>query len=59
MGHLRRPENVYDVRNAGWPTGREPQGHGASIVVVGVTPYQGDGNADYRAKGGRSGTTND
>jgi len=59
VGHLRQPENVYHVRNAGWPTGREPHGHGASIVVVGVTSYQGDGNAEYRAKGGRSGTTKD
>ena len=24
--------------NAGWPTGREPQGHGGARVVVGATP---------------------
>ena len=42
--------NVHHVRNTGWPTGRESYGHGASTVVVGVTPHQGDGNADYMAK---------
>jgi hypothetical protein len=25
----------------GWPTAREGHGHGARIVVVGVTPHQG------------------
>src|SRR6266851_6813319 len=25
----------------GWPTGRESQGHGVPIVLVGVTPHQG------------------
>ncbi len=30
--------------------GREPYGHGVLIVVVGVTPHQGDGNAVHRAK---------
>ncbi len=28
-------------RNMGWPTAREGQGHGAWVVVVGVTPHQG------------------
>src|SRR6266498_916581 len=28
-------------RNSGWPTGREPYGHGGSVVVAGVTPCQG------------------
>ena len=27
--------------NAGWPSRREPKGHGAAIVLVGVTPDQG------------------
>ena len=47
------PTLSYDVsyvRNAGWPTGRESYGHGVLMVVDGVTPIQGDGNADYRAK---------
>ena len=47
------PKATYDVhciRNAGWPTGRESYGHGAPIVVDGVTPIQGDGNAVHRAK---------
>jgi hypothetical protein len=45
--------SVYDVScdwNAGWPTGRESYGHGVPIVVDGVTPIQGDGNAVHRAK---------
>ena len=25
----------------GWPTGREPEGHGVPIVLVGVTSHQG------------------
>jgi hypothetical protein len=47
------PTSVYDVRfvrNAGWPMGRESYGHGVPMVVVGVTTYQGDGNAVHRAK---------
>ena len=28
-------------RNSGWPTGREPYGHGGSVVVAGVTPCHG------------------
>jgi hypothetical protein len=27
--------------NAGSPTGREPQGDGGPVLVVGVTPHQG------------------
>ncbi len=47
------PTLVYGVsfvRNAGWPTGRESYGYGVPILVVGVTPHQGDGNAVHRAK---------
>jgi hypothetical protein len=47
------PKSVYDVhgiRKAGWPTGGDAYGHRVPMVVVGVTPHQGDGNADYRAK---------
>jgi hypothetical protein len=47
------PTSVYDVhsiRNAGWPTGGDAYGHGILVVVVGVTPHQGDGNAVRRAK---------
>jgi len=47
------PTLVYDVafvRNAGWSTGRESYGHRVLIVVVGVTPHQGDDNAVHRAK---------
>ena len=28
-------------RNSGWPTGREPYGHGVPVVVAGVTTCQG------------------
>ena len=51
------PTSVYDVhgiRKTGWPTGGDAYGHGVLMVVVGVTPHQGDGNADYRAKQDRS-----
>ena len=41
------------VRNTGTPTGGDPYGVGAIVVVVGVTPHQGDGKAVHRAKGGR------
>ncbi len=45
--------NVHHVRNTGLPTGCESYGNGVLVVVVGVTPHQGNGNADYRAKGDR------
>jgi hypothetical protein len=37
--------------NAGSPTGREPYGDTAPVVVVGVTTGQGDGNTDSQGKG--------
>ena len=46
------PTSVYyvrDIRNSGWPTGRESYGHAVLVVVVGVTSHQGDGNAVHRA----------
>jgi len=39
-----RPTARSDVRQrrtTGWPTGGDTYGHGAPIVVVGVTPHQG------------------
>ena len=33
VGHLRRARHVQHHRNAGWPTGRESQGHGVLVVV--------------------------
>jgi hypothetical protein len=33
MGRLRRTRNVQHHRNAGWPKGRESQGHGVFVVV--------------------------
>jgi hypothetical protein len=47
------PTSVYsvrDIRKAGWPTGGDAYGHGVPIVVVGIAPHQGDGNAGHRAK---------
>lgn len=39
MGHLRGARHGLNYRTTGWPKGREPYGHGASIVVSGgVTP---------------------
>jgi len=46
------PTSCYYVllwRNMGWPTAREGQGHGAWVVVVGVTPHQG--GRESRAQG--------
>ena len=39
------------VRNTGLPTGREPYGNGATIVVVGVTPHQGSWESQLQGKG--------
>ncbi len=36
---------------AGWPTGREPQGHGGAVVVVGVTPDQGAWESHAQGEG--------
>jgi hypothetical protein len=41
---------VSSVRNMGWPTGGDAYGHRVLMVVVGVTPHQGDGKAVHRAK---------
>ncbi len=40
-GRLRHARYVWRKRNSGWPTGREPYGHGGSVVVAGVTPRRG------------------
>jgi hypothetical protein len=52
MGHLSRAM-TYDEDERGIAYGRESYGDGVPIVVVGVTPHQGDGNAARRAKGNR------
>ena len=52
-GINKAPKSVYNVsiaRNMGSPESREGYGDGVLIVVVGVTPHQGDGRADHRAK---------
>lgn len=41
-GRLRHARYVQRKRNSGSPTGREPYGDGVPIVVVGVTPHQGE-----------------
>src|SRR5215472_15635999 len=38
--------NVQHHRNVGWPTGREPQGHGVLVVVWG-------GESSLRGEGGQ------
>src|SRR5262245_38744271 len=44
MGRLRRARHVQHQRNAGWPNGREPHGHGVSVVVRGgESPLHGEG----------------
>jgi hypothetical protein len=38
-------------RNSGWPTGREPYGHGVSVVVVGATPHLGERESRLQGEG--------
>ena len=38
-------------RNSGLPKGRKAHGNGASIVLVGVTPYQGAWESQVQGKG--------
>ena len=50
---LTRPNVTYD-RTAGSPTGCEPYGDGASIVVVGVTTHHGGWRINQlQGKGGQ------
>jgi len=43
--------NVYLDRNSGLPTSREAHGNGASIVLVGVTSYQGTWESQVQGEG--------
>lgn len=43
--------NVRLDRNSGLPTRGNPHGNGASIVLVGVTPYQGAWESQVQGKG--------
>jgi hypothetical protein len=43
--------NVRLDRNSGLPKNREVHGNGASIVLVGVTPYQGAWESQVQGKG--------
>ena len=40
---------------AGWPTGREPYGHGVAVVVVGVTPDRGAWASHAQGEGHQGG----
>src|SRR4051812_17263516 len=52
-GRLRHARYVWRKGNSGWPTGREPYGHGVSVVVAGVTAGQGGRESRPQAKGHR------
>jgi hypothetical protein len=52
------PTSVCDVsfvRKMGWPTRRESQGHGVLMVVVGVTPHQGERESRLQGEAGQAG----
>ena len=53
MGRLSHARYVQHQRNVGWPNGREPHGHGVSVVVRGQeSPPHGEGRqAGRRLKG--------
>lgn len=53
--NLSQPDNVYMLRNAGLSKEHKLHDNGVPILVVRVTPHQGDGNAGHRAKGDRLG----
>src|SRR6516162_2125527 len=60
MGRLRRARHVQHHRNEGWPTGREPQGHGVSVVVGGgESPPQGEGGQAGRHLNGEGSEMDD
>jgi hypothetical protein len=52
-GRLRHARYVQRKRNSGSPKGREAYGDGVPVVVVGVTPHQGERESRSH---GRSGT---
>ena len=49
QGRLRHARHVWRKGNSGWPTGREPYGHGVSVVVAGVA--SGRGGRESRLQG--------
>ena len=53
MESLRSFRDVQHVRNTGSPKWGDPYGDGVLVIVGGVTPIQGDGNAVHRAMQGR------
>ena len=48
---LRHSDNVSYDWTMGLPTGREPYGNGAAIVVGGVTTTHGDGESPSQGEG--------
>ena len=50
MGRLRHAIRAA-ATNVGSPTGREPQGDGVPIVVVGVTTHQGGRESRLQGQG--------
>src|SRR5689334_21246474 len=54
-GHLHLLYVSYE-RNLGWPSRREPKGHGAAIVLVGVTPDQGAPESGVQGKARKAST---
>jgi len=46
-----RALHVRPDRNSGLPTRGNPHGNGASVVLVGVTPYQGAWESQAQGKG--------
>jgi hypothetical protein len=45
------PLQILLVRNTGFPKGRESYGNGASIIVVEVTPHQGERESRSQGEG--------
>ncbi len=45
-------------RTAGWPTAREGHGHGVLILLVGVTPHQGDRETRSQGEGAQVSAVN-
>jgi hypothetical protein len=50
---LSHPDNVIHDRTTGSPTGREPHGDGAPILVDGVTTIHGGWESQPQGEGGQ------
>ncbi len=47
--------NVRDIRNSGWPTGRESYGYAVLVVVDGVVSIQGGRESRPQGEAGQVG----